>query len=81
MGGCQNYGPFWVPDIVRHLIFRVPEKAPYFDNHPHDTCGHEFPESLRPELVRTLSRKSYTMRPSTGGMKIGRMKDPFLTGL
>ena len=21
MGGCQNYGPFWVPIIVRHLLF------------------------------------------------------------
>ena len=28
MGGCQNYGPFWVPTIIRHLIFRVPKKGP-----------------------------------------------------
>ena len=27
MGG-QNYGPFWVPIIIRHLIFRVPKKGP-----------------------------------------------------
>ena len=24
MGGCQNYGPFWVLIIIRHLLFRVP---------------------------------------------------------
>ena len=28
MGGCQNYGPFLVPNIVRHLLFRVPKKGP-----------------------------------------------------
>ena len=27
--------PFWVPIIVRHLIFRVPKKRDHnFDNHP-----------------------------------------------
>ena len=30
MGGCQNYGPFWVPSTIRHLIFRVPKKGPSF---------------------------------------------------
>ena len=28
MGGCQNYGPFLVPIIIRHMIFRVPKKGP-----------------------------------------------------
>ena len=28
MGGCQNYGPFLVPIIIRHIIFRVPKKGP-----------------------------------------------------
>ena len=28
MGGCQNYGPFWIPIIIRHLIFGVPQKGP-----------------------------------------------------
>ena len=28
MGGCQNYGPFWILIIVRHLIFRVPTQWP-----------------------------------------------------
>ena len=28
MGGCQNYGPFGVPNIVRHLLFRVPKTGP-----------------------------------------------------
>ena len=26
--------PFWVPNIVRHLIFRVPKWDHNFDNHP-----------------------------------------------
>ena len=26
-GGCQNYGPFWIPVIIRHLILRVPKKG------------------------------------------------------
>ena len=24
MGGFQNYGPCFIPTILRHLIFRVP---------------------------------------------------------
>ena len=27
MGGCQNYGPFWVPIIIRHLIFGAIKKG------------------------------------------------------
>ena len=28
--------PFWIPIIIRHLIFRVPKKIDHnFDNHPH----------------------------------------------
>ena len=27
MGGCQNYGLFWIPLMIRHLIFRVPKKG------------------------------------------------------
>ena len=27
MGGCQNYGRFWIPIIIRHLISRVPKKG------------------------------------------------------
>ena len=27
--------PFWIPIIIRHLIFRVSKKGPYFfDDHP-----------------------------------------------
>ena len=26
--------PFWVPSIIRHLLFRVPKRDPNFDNHP-----------------------------------------------
>ena len=27
--------PFWVPIIIRHLLFRVPKKA-NFDNYPYE---------------------------------------------
>ena len=27
VGGCQNYGPFGVPIIIRYLLFRVPKKG------------------------------------------------------
>ena len=33
--------PFWVPNKVRHLIFRVPPKrGHYFDNHPFKRDEH-----------------------------------------
>ena len=28
--------PFWVPNIVRHLLFRVPKRDPSFENHPYN---------------------------------------------
>ena len=28
--------PFWIPNIIRHLIFRVPKRDPNFDNHPYE---------------------------------------------
>ena len=28
MGGCQNYGPFVGPIIIRHLLFRVSQTVP-----------------------------------------------------
>ena len=27
--------PFWIPIIIRHLIFSVPKRDHNFDNHPH----------------------------------------------
>ena len=27
MGGCQNSGPFWIPIIIRHLIFKGTPKG------------------------------------------------------
>ena len=27
--------PFWVLNIIRHLIFKVPKRDPNFDNHPY----------------------------------------------
>ena len=35
MGGCQNYGPFLGPSIMRHLVFRGPKGDHNFDNHPY----------------------------------------------
>ena len=35
MGGCQKYGPFLVPGIIRHLVFRGPKRDHNFDNHPY----------------------------------------------
>ena len=32
MGGCQNYGPFWAPIVIGHLVFKGDHN---FDNHPH----------------------------------------------
>ena len=26
---------FWIPNIIRHLIFRVPKRDHNFDNHPY----------------------------------------------
>ena len=28
IGVIYHIGPFWVPSIVRHLIFRVPKEGP-----------------------------------------------------
>ena len=28
--------PFWIPIIIRHLIFRVPKRDHKIDNHPYD---------------------------------------------
>ena len=31
MGGCQNYGSFWIPIIIRHLVLlRGTQKGPSF---------------------------------------------------
>ena len=38
MSGCQNYGPFWVPLIIRHLLFRVPKKGPLILRTTHMFC-------------------------------------------
>ena len=48
MGGCQNYGPFLVPIIIRHLMFRVPKKDHNFDNHPY-LGGGQFKVELEPQ--------------------------------
>ena len=33
--------PFWVPNIVRHRLFRVPKRGHNFDNYPYvaSACG------------------------------------------
>ena len=37
LGACQNYGPCWIPTIVRRLMFRVPKKGSIFLTTTHDT--------------------------------------------
>ena len=33
--------PFWIPIIIQHIIFRVPQKRGHdFDNHPNVDVGH-----------------------------------------
>ena len=31
--------PFWVPIIIRHLLFRVPKRDHNFDNYPYDVTS------------------------------------------
>ena len=33
--------PFWVPNIIRHPIFRMSKRNPNFDNYP---CGYMNPK-------------------------------------
>ena len=57
--------PFWVPIIVRHLIFRVPNKRdPNFDSHPHANQGPK-PHCL---LVRSLGPLKYVRLGGGGGL-------------
>ena len=35
LGGCQIMVPFWIPIVIRHLIFRVPKRDHKFDNTPY----------------------------------------------
>ena len=34
MGGCQNYGLFWIHDLIRHLVFGGPKRGPHSHDHP-----------------------------------------------
>ena len=48
--------PFWVPNIVRHLLFRVPQKRdPNFDNHPYRRSPRRVGFSI-PALHRETTR-------------------------
>ena len=64
MGGCQNYGPSWIPVIIRHLIFRVPKEGTKMRSHQWLECRflpnrtpsvnsksvqREAPKTLRPK--------------------------------
>ena len=41
--------PFGVPDIVRHLLFRVPKKRDHnFDHHPYGSSEHKGPAKMEP---------------------------------
>ena len=32
--GCQNHGPFWVPDVIRPFVFGVPKKRASNSDNP-----------------------------------------------
>ena len=35
----KTMGPFLVPNIIRHLLFRYPKRDPYFDNYLSMCCA------------------------------------------
>ena len=37
--------PFWVSNIIRHLLFKVPKKDHNFDNYPYKTTS----QTMKPE--------------------------------
>ena len=55
--------PFWVPIIIRHLVFRVPKRDPNFDSHSyraHTPCivgqcirAHQA-SKLRPTYIQCI---------------------------
>ena len=48
--------PFWIPTIIRHLIFRAPKRDHNFDNHPYGTVPFD---NLDPYgTLATLRRKA-----------------------
>ena len=45
--------PFWIPIIIRHLIFRVPQKRDHnFDNHPYIPSTKPCPLITMREILR-----------------------------
>ena len=68
MFGCQNYGRFWVPNIVQHLIFRVPKRGHNFDDHPY-RCWALRGGMVTPELHKKCN---LGMLSSTGALAVGR---------
>ena len=50
--------PFWVPIIIRHLLFRVPKQRDHnFDNHPYKTAD------MKSYLVSGEPGEAPTLRP------------------
>ena len=60
LGGCQNYGPFWVPIIIRHLLGPTISKRDHnFDNHPLKSSVLVFRSRVRiVVIVRHLASSS-----------------------
>ena len=57
--------PFWVPILVRHLIFRVPKKTGHnFDNHPYSSMS-----MLRLQNPRPLKWWCASERKVLGGFR------------
>ena len=47
--------PFWIPSIIRHLVYRGPKKGDHnFDNHPYSWPMEQTP----PESNRGIHRKA-----------------------
>ena len=74
MSGCQIMVPFWVPNIIRHLLFRVSKRDPNSDNYPNGFRAG-VPLKLPPgmgfaSLIRFLSLKdSFPHWPKAQGNK------------
>ena len=66
---------FWIPIIIRHLIFRVPKRDHNFDNHPFVIVA-----VLRPtETVRIRTRLfSWELKCTVEGLELRLSKPRFL---
>ena len=67
---------FWIPIIMRHLIFRVPKRDHSFDNHPH-TKGLVAKNPSR-EVPRSVCSPALTSPPQCPSEKTGLLLKEFI---